>query len=119
LILASLRALRLTIFIALRQLWARKLLNGIALGGVTLGVTTLVVMHAILGGFEQKFTQSILKVSPHVTVYAVELSSPVAFFGDTSNPALVHLAHRTPGDRQARIKRYALAGLVPFFEHFR
>ncbi|MBS2017495.1 MAG: ABC transporter permease [Deltaproteobacteria bacterium] len=101
-----LSALRTVVFIAGRQLWERKLLNAIALGGVTLGVTTLVVMHAILGGFEQKFTQSILEISPHVTLYAVELRPRSSFFGGEGQPpAAVRVAHLTPSDRQARIKR--------------
>jgi len=33
---------RVVVFIALRQLWDRKLLNGIAVLGVTLGVLTLI-----------------------------------------------------------------------------
>jgi len=100
----SLRALGTTGFLALRQLWERKLLNAIALGGVTLGVTTLVVMHAILGGFEQKFLQSILKVSPHVTLYPVRLDDrgPRAA---GEEPVVMQVAHRTPSDRQARIAR--------------
>lgn len=41
-----------TLFVAMRQLWERKLLNGIAVGGVTLGVLTLIALNGIMLGFE-------------------------------------------------------------------
>ncbi len=98
--------LRTIWFIALRQLWDRKLLNGIAVGGVTLGVLTLIAMNGIMQGFQEKFTQSILKISPHVTLYDTELhgDSPmlVRYAGGF---VAARIAHQSPSDRQARIKR--------------
>jgi lipoprotein-releasing system permease protein len=100
--------LRAAVYVALRQLWARKLLNGIALAGVTLGVTTLVVMHGIMSGFSLKFTQSILKVAPHVTVNATELRPGVSFYASSAeHPIVAQIAHLTPADEQARLKRPA------------
>ena len=55
---------RVVLFIALRQLWDRKLLNGIAVLGVTLGVLTLIGINGIMQGFQQKFLGNIIKISP-------------------------------------------------------
>jgi lipoprotein-releasing system permease protein len=93
-------------FVALRQLWDRKLLNGIAVGGVTLGVLTLVAMNGIMQGFQQKFTQSILKISPHVTLYDTELRpEPPMLARYTGKFVAARIAHESPSDRQSRIKR--------------
>lgn len=94
------------LFIAMRQLWDRKLLNGIAVGGVTLGVLTLIAMNGIMQGFQQKFTQSILKISPHVTLYDTELRpEPPLLARYTGQFVATRIAHQSPSDRQARIKR--------------
>ncbi len=93
-------------FVALRQLWDRKLLNGIAVGGVTLGVLTLIAMNGIMQGFQQKFTQSILKISPHVTIFDTELRpEPPLLARYTGHFVAARVAHQSPSDRQARIKR--------------
>jgi lipoprotein-releasing system permease protein len=98
---------RLVLFIALRQLWARKLLNGIAVGGVTLGVAALVAMYAIVQGLEKKFEGEILRISPHVTLYDEELSDGrgilARFFGDRA--LAKNVAHEQPSDRVTRIQR--------------
>ncbi|MFI5301969.1 MAG: ABC transporter permease [Polyangiales bacterium] len=99
-------SLRTVLFLAARQLWARKLLNGIAVGGVTLGVCTLIVMNGIMAGFEKKFTLSIIKISPHLVLFDTELRqqpSILARFERTFVAA--HVAHQSPPDRQSRIKR--------------
>jgi lipoprotein-releasing system permease protein len=99
-------ALRTVLFVALRQLWDRKLLNGIAVGGVTLGVLTLIAMNGIMQGFQQKFTQSILKISPHVTLYDTELHPEGPMLARyTGQLIAARIAHQSPSDRQARIKR--------------
>lgn len=98
--------LRTIWFIALRQLWDRKLLNGIAIGGVTLGVLTLIAMNGIMQGFQQKFTQSILKISPHVTLYDTELHPEAPLLSRyAGHRVAARVAHESPSDRQARIKR--------------
>ena len=61
--------MRLIFFIALRQLWDRKLLNSIAVGGVALGVLVLIAMNGVMQGFQMKFKGEILKVSPHITLF--------------------------------------------------
>ena len=61
------------LFVALRQLWERKLLNGIAVLGVTLGVLTLITISGIMQGFQVKFLVNILKVSPHVVIHDKQL----------------------------------------------
>ena len=65
--------MRIVVFIALRQLWDRKLLNSIAMGGVVLGVVALLAIKGIMHGFQEKFYSSILKISPHVTMIDKEL----------------------------------------------
>lgn len=98
--------LRTIVFVALRQLWDRKLLNGIAVGGVTLGVLTLIAMSGIMQGFQQKFTQSILKISPHVILYDTELRpEPPMLARYNGGFVAARIAHQSPSERQARIKR--------------
>lgn len=102
----TLRELGTIVFIALRQLWDRKLLNGIAVGGVTLGVLTLIAMNGIMEGFQQKFTQSILKISPHATIFDKELRPEAPLLARyTGRDVAARVAHESPSDRQARIKR--------------
>jgi lipoprotein-releasing system permease protein len=103
---APLAPIRTTVFIAMRQLWERKLLNGIAVGGVTLGVLVLIAMNGIMLGFREKFTSAILKISPHVILFDTELhpQEPILQrFAGTLVAAQV--AHESPTDRQTRIKR--------------
>lgn len=97
---------RTILFIALRQLWDRKLLNGIAVGGVTLGVLTLIAMNGIMQGFQQKFIQSVLKISPHLTILDTELRpEPPLLVRWSGHLVAADVAHETPSDRQNRIKR--------------
>jgi lipoprotein-releasing system permease protein len=94
------------VFIALRQLWDRKLLNGIAVGGVVLGVLVLIAMNGIMQGFQQKFFMSILKVSPHVVLYDTELRpDPPLMTRYLGTFVAARVAHESPSDRQSRIKR--------------
>src|SRR5581483_12234884 len=98
--------MRLVLFIALRQLWARKLLNGIAVGGVTLGVLVLIAMNGIMQGFQMKFKGEILKVSPHITVFDKELGSETALLpAFLPGPLALRVLHQQPSDRVTRIKR--------------
>lgn len=103
---AAAHGVRTIVFVALRQLWDRKLLNGIAVGGVTLGVLTLIAMNGIMQGFQQKFRQSILKISPHVTLYDTELRADAPMLSRLTGVLVAaHISHQSPSDRQARIKR--------------
>ncbi|MGZ3421746.1 MAG: ABC transporter permease [Polyangiales bacterium] len=98
--------MRTILFIALRQLWERKLLNGIAVGGVVLGVLVLIAMNGIMQGFQVKFTSSILKISPHVVIYDTELRPEASILTRYEGTYVAaKIAHETPSDRQARIKR--------------
>jgi len=98
--------LRTIVFIALRQLWDRKLLNGIALGGIALGVFTLVVMHGVMEGFERKFTTSILKATPHVSISDTELRPAPPLLNRLEGADVVaRIAHQSPRERRSRIKR--------------
>jgi lipoprotein-releasing system permease protein len=102
----ALAPMRTTLFVALRQLWERKLLNGIAVGGVTLGVLVLIAMNGIMAGFREKFTSAILKISPHVILFDTELHPQAPMIERYAGTAVAaHVAHESPTDRQARIKR--------------
>jgi lipoprotein-releasing system permease protein len=108
-------AARLVLFIALRQIGDRKALNGIAVLGVALGVLTLVTLSAIMQGFQMKFKEEIIKVSPHVTVsdrrIAGESPMLVAYAGTAALAADV--AGERPADRVGRVERpYELIGLL-------
>ncbi len=98
--------MRIVFFIALRQLWDRKLLNGIAVGGVVLGVVVLLGIRGIMNGFQHKFYSAILKISPHVTIFDKELRpAPSILSRFTGEFVAAKVAHETPSDRQLRIKR--------------
>ncbi len=97
---------RTTVFIALRQLWERKLLNGIAVGGVTLGVLVLIAMNGIMKGFEEKFTSTILKISPHVVIFDTELRPQASILQRYAGTLVAaHGPHESPSERQSWIKR--------------
>jgi lipoprotein-releasing system permease protein len=99
-------ATRSILFVALRQLWARKLLNGIAVFGVMLGVLIYVAISGMIRGGQEKFLASMLRVSPHITIYDTELHPPTDLLAQhAGGPVAVTVSHRSPGDRQARIKR--------------
>jgi lipoprotein-releasing system permease protein len=96
----------IVIFIAFRQLWARKFLNGIAVLGVMLGVVVLIGITGIMQGFQHKFLDNIQRISPHVTILDDELRprAPLLVrFYDAFISA--NIAHETPDDRKLRIRR--------------
>jgi len=96
------------LFIALRQLWDRKLLNGIAVLGVTLGVLTLIGINGIMQGFQVKFLSNIIKISPHVTIFDKQLRPAPPMLARYEDAFVVaQVAHETPSDRQLRIHRPA------------
>ncbi|MBK7539735.1 MAG: ABC transporter permease [Myxococcales bacterium] len=108
--------MRAQLFIAWRQLWHRKLLNGIAVLGVMLGVLTLVAMTGIMRGFQTKFLDTILQISPHVIVFDTRLGEtraivdllldePAPAAGSVAAPRLTHVVRQTSTDRQSRIVR--------------
>ncbi len=97
---------RVVVFIALRQLWARRMLNGIAMLGVMLGVLVLIGINGILQGFQQKFLQNILKISPHVTMFDKQLRpAPALLSRFTNDFVTARVYHEAPSDRQLRISR--------------
>jgi len=99
---------RVVLFIALRQLWDRKLLNSIAVLGVTLGVLTLIGINGIMQGFQVKFLDNITKISPHVTVFDKQLlPAPPLLARYEDDFVAAHVAHETPSNRQLRINRPA------------
>ncbi|MBK8254027.1 MAG: ABC transporter permease [Polyangiaceae bacterium] len=97
---------RTVLFVALRQLWERKLLNSIAVLGVLLGVLTLITINGIMQGFQQKFLINIIKVSPHVTIRDKQLRPLPSILARYSKDFVVtNVSHETPSDRQLRINR--------------
>jgi lipoprotein-releasing system permease protein len=97
---------RVVFFIALRQLWDRKLLNGIAVLGVALGVLVLIGVNGIMAGFQQKFLDNILKISPHVTIFDKQLRpAPPMLATYADDYVAARVAHESPSDRQLRISR--------------
>lgn len=98
--------MRLIFFLAMRQLWARKLLNGIAVGGVAMGVLVLLVVNGVMQGFQMKFKDEILKVSPHVTLFDRELRRGQTLLEAYAGGLVArHVLHEHPSDRVTRIKR--------------
>jgi lipoprotein-releasing system permease protein len=97
---------RLVLFIALRQLVERKVLNGIAVGGVALGVLTLVTLSAIMQGFQVKFKEEIIKVSPHVTVSDRRPASDRSLLAVFERGAVTaDVAGERPADKAGRVQR--------------
>ena len=94
------------LFIAWRQLWERKLLSSLAVLGVALGVLVLISVNGMMQGFQRKFVESVLRISPHVTVLDKQLRErrpPAAQL--VTGPVVVRVAHESPSDRQLRILR--------------
>ncbi len=101
-----LQRLRLVGFLAFRQLWDRKLLNGIAVSGVALGVLVLIAMSGIMQGFQVRFKTEILKISPHVQLFAKEVEDRGALLaGWTPGPQVAGVSRELPAERTTRIKR--------------
>jgi lipoprotein-releasing system permease protein len=99
---------RVVFFIALRQLWDRKLLNSIAVGGVMLGVLTLIGINGIMQGFQVKFLSNIIKISPHVIIFDKQLRpAPPMLARYEDDFVAARVSHETPSDRQLRINRPA------------
>ncbi len=98
---------RLVLFIATRQLWERKLLNGIAVCGVALGVLVLIAMNGIMQGFQVRFLNEITRIAPHVTVFDKRLSREGSILGRwvSPSPAVTLVRHEQPSDRLTRIAR--------------
>jgi lipoprotein-releasing system permease protein len=100
--------MRTIVYLALRQLWAKKGLNAIAMGGVALGVIVLIGVSAMLAGFQQKFLTTIIEVSPHVTLLDRALgAAPPRLARYEGGPVAAEVAHEPPGDRALGIRRPA------------
>jgi lipoprotein-releasing system permease protein len=94
------------IFLALRQLWSRRGLYGIATCGVMLGVFPLIAISGILRGFQGKFVDTILKTGAHVVLVGKELGRAERPLEIAANgPIVTDVAHEAPADRAARIER--------------
>jgi lipoprotein-releasing system permease protein len=110
--------MRTIVFIALRHLVARKRQTFVAVFGMGLSVTMLVAMTGLMKGFEHKFLDETLKVSPHVVVTEDELTPPDPVAQRAlGRDSVALLWHARPVDRPARIKRphdvVAAAGALP------
>ncbi len=97
-------ALRVVLFVALRQLVARRSLHAIAIGGVALGVLTLIAMNGIMKGFQVEFLDQILRVAPHVTLSAAPLNeAPQPAVAAQTEPAAVRVLRAPPSEPADRI----------------
>lgn len=95
-----------TLFLALRQLWSRRWLYGIATIGVMLGVFPLIAISGILRGFQGKFVATVLKNSAHVVLFDKELRrAPRPLDLDALGPMVGRVSHEAPEDREIRIGR--------------
>lgn len=93
-------------FFAFRQLWGRKLLNGIAVLGVVFGVLTLITVRGMMNGFKVKFLENVLKISPHVVIRDEALGEPPDMLTEwAGGPIVARVSHRTPPSRQLAIRR--------------
>lgn len=98
--------MRAELFIAGRHLWHRKLLNAIAVLGVTLGVLTLIAITGIMRGFQTKFLDTILQISPHVVVFDTTLGETRPIVDQLlGGVGATQLVRQTTTDRQRRIVR--------------
>lgn len=99
--------MRAALFLAGRHLWHRKLLHGIAVLGVTLGVLTLVAITGIMRGFQGRFLDTILQVSPHVVLTGTRLGAPrppiEQLLGGV--PGVARVVRQRPSDRALRVDR--------------
>ena len=60
------------------------LVSAIAIGGVTLGLASLITILAIMNGFEQELRGRLLGMSPHITLETTDLPQP----GDAAMQAI-------------------------------
>ncbi|HEU0035238.1 MAG TPA: ABC transporter permease [Kofleriaceae bacterium] len=98
--------MRAQLFIAARQLWHRKLLNGIAVLGVMFGVLTLIAITGIMRGFQTKFLDTILQISPHVVMFDTTLGKTEPIVDQLlGGPSATAVIRQTSTDRQRRIVR--------------
>jgi len=101
-----LKRLRVVIFLALRQLWSRRLLSSIAVMAVMLGVTMLVAIRGIQLGFRHKFLQTIIRVTPQIAITDKEFfSDPPLLARHLKDFVAARVAHEAADERQSRIKR--------------
>ncbi len=100
------RALQTVLFIALRQLWARKLLNTIAVLGVTIGVFVLVALSGVMNGMSSRFLATMQQATPHVAIHETELHPQAPLLARfTGEFVATEVAHDVPADRSGRLKR--------------
>jgi lipoprotein-releasing system permease protein len=98
--------MRVVIFLALRQLWERRLLSAIAIMAVMLGVMMLVSIRGIQLGFRNKFLQTIVRVTPQVAITDKKLDvEPPMLAAHYKGPVAAHVAHEINDDRRTRIDR--------------
>jgi lipoprotein-releasing system permease protein len=99
---------RVVVFLALRQLWERRLLSAIAIMAVMLGVMMLVAIRGIQLGFRHKFLQTIVRVTPQVAITDKELSrEPPLLARHYGDFVAANVAHEAREDRRTRIDRPA------------
>lgn len=61
--------LKVLLLIARRHLFHNLFRTGVSVSGVAIGVTFMVMLSALMTGFETKFVRETIESSPHVTIY--------------------------------------------------
>ena len=106
-------SMRFEIYIALRYLRGKRksrllsLITFIAVTGVAVGVTALVVVMSVVSGFEQTFTQVITGNRAHISVEPVRayISEPEAFIAQLESAAPEILASSPVSQAAALLRR--------------
>ena len=98
--------MRVVVFLALRQLWERRLLSAIAVMAVMLGVMMLVSIRGIQLGFRNKFLQTVVRVTPQVAITDKKLANdPPLLATHYGGLVAARVAHETADERHTRIER--------------
>lgn len=99
--------LRPLILIARRHLLHSTFRTGVAILGVAVGVMFMVMLSALMTGFETKFVSETIESSPHITIYDELREHPDEFAGwlTERTGGVVTVESARPRDRRRRIKK--------------
>ncbi len=95
------------LFIARRHLVHDLFRTTISVGGVSMGVAFMIMLGAIMTGFEKKFVDETIEASPHITVYDEfrGTTDEFAVLASVSVQGVVEVRSARPRERVYRIKK--------------